>query len=522
MYLQAFGLTEPPFSITPDPRFVYLSPQHEDALAHLTYGIEQGGGGGFVQLTGEVGTGKTTLCRLLLQQVPKHVRIALVLNPMLTPEELLAAICKELQIDTDHYATHRERIDALNQYLLDAYAANETVVVIIDEAQNLSFEALEQLRLLTNLETNTQKLLQIVLLGQPELRDKLQAPHMRQLSQRISARFHLGELPPHLVGDYLAHRLRVAGYKGELPFSRAALRYLASATGGIPRLINTAAERSFLAAYAGHKTLIDKAIVKRACSEALPPRMTNQDGLARWLAPVAWVLVAVIGLAGLSWGYHQWQQPQHASPTRTPSVATVEVAGGDWSQAVAEVLGQWHVQIAGPVASCRDAVVAGMRCWPASGNLAKIARIGRPVVLQLSGQASPTYLAVTDVDNGYVYSKGQRYDRDTVTAQWLGQYYDWYNPAWESSTAIAPGEEFAPLRGFKRLARLAEPPFSGQIHARYDAALQEWVRAFQQAHGLRADGLIGPETLYFLSLYDQRGPRFSTEGGAVEDENKDS
>ncbi len=187
MYLEHYGLKEPPFSITPDPRFVFLSERHRDALAHLLFGIGQGGSGGFVQLTGEVGTGKTTLCRLLLEQIPADTRVALILNPRLTPVELLETICEELHLDITFSGNEAQRgsikalVDVLNVYLLDAYAQGLRVVLIIDEAQNLSIDALEQVRLLTNLETDTQKLLQIILLGQPELRTLLAREDLRQI-----------------------------------------------------------------------------------------------------------------------------------------------------------------------------------------------------------------------------------------------------------------------------------------------------------------------------------------------------
>ncbi|HEX7383329.1 MAG TPA: AAA family ATPase, partial [Burkholderiaceae bacterium] len=191
MYLSHYGLAEPPFAITPDPRFVFLSERHRDALAHLLYGVGQGGSGGFVQLTGEVGTGKTTLCRLLLEQLPESVRVALVLNPRLTALELLETICEELHVEIPgKRRSLKLQVDALNQYLLQAYAEGLRVVLIIDEAQELQREALEQVRLLTNLETPTQKLLQVILLGQPELRETLSRPSLRQLAQRITARFH--------------------------------------------------------------------------------------------------------------------------------------------------------------------------------------------------------------------------------------------------------------------------------------------------------------------------------------------
>ncbi|HEY4554977.1 MAG TPA: AAA family ATPase, partial [Lysobacter sp.] len=249
MYLDHFGLAEPPFSITPDPRFVYLSERHRDALAHLSYGIGQGGGGGFVQLTGEVGTGKTTLCRLLLEQLPETTRVALVLNPRVTPVELLETVCEELGLAIDNRRGRlKPLVDALNAYLLDAYARGLRVVLIIDEAQNLSADALEQVRLLTNLETATQKLLQIVLLGQPELRAMLAREDLRQLAQRITARYHLTPLSAAETSGYLRHRVAVAGGSRAL-FTPAASQRIHARTGGVPRLINVVAERALLAGY---------------------------------------------------------------------------------------------------------------------------------------------------------------------------------------------------------------------------------------------------------------------------------
>ncbi|MEG3191303.1 AAA family ATPase, partial [Lysobacter sp. D1-1-M9] len=276
MYLEHYGLKEPPFSITPDPRFVYLSERHRDALAHLRFGIDQGGGGGFVQLTGEVGTGKTTLSRLLLEQLPASTRIALVLNPRLSPIELLETICEELHLDVTGIGPDGRRgslkslVDLLNGYLLEAYAQGLHVVLIIDEAQNLSIEALEQVRLLTNLETPTQKLLQIILLGQPELRTLLARADLRQLAQRITARFHLTPLDAEETAAYLRHRYRVAGGR-RFPFSAAAVRRLHAHAGGVPRLINVIAERALLAGYAHDETQLGERLVDRAARETLAP-----------------------------------------------------------------------------------------------------------------------------------------------------------------------------------------------------------------------------------------------------------
>ncbi|MFT3808226.1 ExeA family protein [Arenimonas sp.] len=271
MYLGHYGLHEPPFAITPDPRFVYFSERHRDALAHLFYGVGQGGSGGFVQLTGEVGTGKTTLCRLLLEQLPETVRVALVLNPKQTPLELLETICDELRIELPgKRRSLKMQVDALNEYLLGAYAQGLRVVLIIDEAQELSRDALEQVRLLTNLETPTQKLLQIILIGQPELRTMLSRPALRQLAQRITARYHLTPLDAAESEGYLRLRVAVAG-ASRFPFDDSAVKKLHVLSGGIPRLLNTLGERCLLAGYVQGRDSIDAATVELASREVLPP-----------------------------------------------------------------------------------------------------------------------------------------------------------------------------------------------------------------------------------------------------------
>ncbi len=297
MYLAHYGLSEPPFAITPDPRFVFLSERHRDALAHLLYGIGQGGSGGFVQLTGEVGTGKTTLCRLMLEQLPDNVRVALVLNPKQTPLELLESICDELHIVLPgKRRSLKMLVDALNVHLLAAYAQGLRVVLVIDEAQELSRDALEQVRLLTNLETTTQKLLQIVLLGQPELRDALARPALRQLAQRITARFHLTPLAAPESEAYLRHRLGIAGAKGEV-FDESAIRRLHTLSDGVPRLLNVLGERALLAGYVHGRARVDAALVDLAAAEVLPAPTPR---LRPWHV-LGWTLVA-IGMLALALG----------------------------------------------------------------------------------------------------------------------------------------------------------------------------------------------------------------------------
>lgn len=261
MYLDYFGLSEPPFSIAPDPRYLFMSERHREALAHLLYGVQ--GQGGFIVLTGEVGTGKTTICRCFLNQVPNNTDVAFIVNPKLSAHELLATICDEFHIDYAESASIKSLNDAINDYLLAAHADQRHPVLIIDEAQNLEPDVLEQLRLLTNLETSEKKLLQIILLGQPELREMLAQKQLRQLAQRITARYHLQELNRVEVGAYVACRLAVAGRRPRL-FSDAAIKQLYKLSGGIPRLINLLADRAMLGAYATHTETIDPALIKRA------------------------------------------------------------------------------------------------------------------------------------------------------------------------------------------------------------------------------------------------------------------
>lgn len=267
MYTSFFGLGEKPFAITPDPRYLFMSERHAEALAHLLYGINEAGG--FIQLTGEVGTGKTTVVRSLLERMPGHADVAVILNPQLTPVEFVLTICEELGIfmrDEDA-SSIKDLVDILNKRLLEAHAKGRRVVVIVDEAQNLTPETLEQVRLLTNLETASQKLLQIILIGQPELREVLARVELRQLAQRITGRYHLDPLSRAETAAYVNHRLKVAGSATGDVFSAAALREVHRLSNGIPRIINVVCDRALLGAFTQEVHRIGPPLVRDAAGE---------------------------------------------------------------------------------------------------------------------------------------------------------------------------------------------------------------------------------------------------------------
>jgi general secretion pathway protein A len=325
MYTEYFALQEPPFSLTPDPRYLFMSERHREGLAHLLYGVRQPGG--FVQLTGDIGSGKTTLCRCLIRQLPADTDVALVLNPRLSVMELLEVVCDELRISyPPHCGSNKILIDALNQRLLEIHAAGRRTVIIIDEAQNLSPDVLEQVRLLTNLETTQEKLLQIILIGQPELLSILKSRKLRQLSQRITARYHLQPLSKDETCAYIQHRLLVAGRREPL-FTRKAMRLVYRLSGGVPRLVNIICDRALLGAYASDKNRVTAGIVRRAAREirgsasffrrfglARVTRISGRrSGLVSWISGI--IILAIL-LAGIAMFYFNGER---------------SVAGGGWA-----------------------------------------------------------------------------------------------------------------------------------------------------------------------------------------------
>ncbi|HEX4508830.1 MAG TPA: AAA family ATPase [Burkholderiaceae bacterium] len=332
MYAPFFGLKQAPFSIAPDPRYLYMSERHREALAHLLYGVQ--GGGGFVLLTGEIGAGKTTVCRCFLEQIPRHCNVAYIFNPKLTVLELLQTVCHEfgipVPVPAGGAASMKDHVDALNTFLLRTHSVGQNNVLIIDEAQNLSADVLEQLRLLTNLETNERKLLQIVLIGQPELRTMLARPELEQLGQRVIARYHLEALSERETGRYVAHRLSVAGLKGALPFDVPALRRIHQVTRGVPRRINLLCDRALLGAYATGKPRVDTLIVEKAAREVFGPRIAPPPARSLWrrwplgFGVGAGVLAGAAAVAAVQWGSRP-KGPSAAS-TGAPGASVVPAA----------------------------------------------------------------------------------------------------------------------------------------------------------------------------------------------------
>ena len=532
MYLEHYGLNEPPFSITPDPRFVFLSERHRDALAHLLFGIGQGGGGGFVQLTGEVGTGKTTLCRLLLEQLPDDTRVALVLNPRLSPLELLETICEELKIDlTGRRGSLKGLVDALNAYLLDAYAQGLRVVLIIDEAQNLSAEALEQVRLLTNLETPTQKLLQIILLGQPELRELLGRADLRQLAQRITARYHLTPLSSDETEAYVRHRLSVAGCQ-RMPFTRLALRRLHDFAEGVPRLINVIADRSLVAGYAKSLSQIGEREVEQAAREAMatpPPKRVPVS--TAWIAAAT---LAVIAIAIALWPSNPQppeavaQQPAAEDESDSEPDDAPQRTLSDLAELLAESgttrVGAWNGLLAlwmvradeldvETAMRCAPQPAPGLFCLRGGGSLTKLSTLRRPALLRITsaeGREAWALLLGLSRTRARLSLGGEVHDvsRRDLERTWLGEYFTlWRAPTYVPVTLrrgdSGPGVEWLRERLVARGAAVA----ADVGPAYYGAGMEAAVRSLQASHGLVPDGIVGPETLLALAADIPGGPR---------------
>ncbi len=524
MYLQRFGLRREPFSIAPDPRALFLSERHREALAHLRYGAQ--GGGGFVLLTGAIGAGKTTVCRAFLEQLPPNIRVAYVFNPQLDSLELLQTVCEEfgIALSTPVPTGAKTYIDALNRFLLERHAAGDHCLLLIDEAQCLAPAVLEQLRLLTNLETNSAKLLQIMLVGQPELRELLARPDLEQLAQRVIARYHLQGLDEAETAAYVLHRLTLAGWQGTPPFDAGALKALHTLSGGVPRRINLLADRTLLALYARGNDRADRALLQGVARELAGEPAQASIPQQRWpLLAAAGLLLAGAAVAGSWWmtrsnpasaeraGVQAGSSAPPSSPTGpppAPDAPAVLPPGFASSDAALHALApRWGLE-AGALAERPCAPPAGeWRCWTARLSLPALRALDRPGVLQLlDDQGHPQALLLIRLDADSAWLQGaqggpSRQPLLSLANRWSGDYLTlWRAPPGLRDTALPAAPEPASARWLDAQldAAGAEPNPSRSVR----------IGAFQRAEGLQADGRAGPLTLMRLAQRaDPREPR---------------
>jgi general secretion pathway protein A len=585
MYTQFFQLKQSPFSIAPDPRYLYMSERHREALAHLLYGV--GSGGGFVLLTGEIGAGKTTVCRCFMEQIPADCELGYIFNPRLSVEELLQSVCEEFRIAMPEAAhgphSVKGYIDAINRHLLASHAAGRNNVLVIDEAQNLSPAVLEQLRLLTNLETSERKLLQIILIGQPELRAMLARPELEQLAQRVIARYHLGSLSVEETGSYIGHRLAVAGAHSA-PFPRQLMAVIQGMTGGVPRRINLLCDRALLGAYVENTATVTRAILRRAAAEVFADTATAPPpARRRWHYAAAGVLAGAVLTGAAAWqllpamktsavtaapamsapgsdpkGGHraayapgtgpanggtaaggalatQGANPVHGAAMATPGTGAVGAAVAPGQPAVPppgadpgaspadaalhQLAALWGQQV--PEGDfCAGAARLNLRCLHGKGGLAELRGLDRPAVLRLTDGAAPRHVLLERLDGrqAVLHSGGKT---ETMAADALALRFDGvYTTLWRAPRAwrdeVVEGDRGADVDWLaRRLADLygARKPRDNRP---LDSATLQLLREFQQAQGLKVDGVAGPKTMIRLQqLAGVQEPRLVRDAAAV-------
>jgi general secretion pathway protein A len=527
MYTSFFGLQEKPFAITPDPRYLYLSERHAEALAHLLYGINEAGG--FIQLTGEVGTGKTTIIRSLLEQLPAHADVALILNPRVTPAEFLLTICEELRIPVPEPGRGSVKLlmDLIGRRLLDTHARGRRVVLIVDEAQNLSAHTLEQVRLLTNLETATTKLLQIILIGQPELRDLLARPELRQLAQRITARYHLNPLSSEESGGYVKHRMRVAGATAEA-FTPASLREVHRLSGGVPRIINVICDRALLGAFTHEDHRVSGKLVREAAAEVygrpMPApwlRWAIAGAIAGALALVAaglWSILAsrprtstdTAAVAAPAAASNQLAQADTTSapPPAPPSFDEVLARHGNdttTEAALAKLFASWGATYdPSGGRGCDQAARQGLECLFQKGSWAQLRTLNRPAILTLTDDIGRTHqvLLTTLGDDTATIDLGGEARAVSIAGMsryWFGDFLLLWRPPLAVAKALAPGMRGADVRWLRENLRVAQGlPAAPAGSDFYDEDLARLVQDFQRQHRLNIDGVAGVQTQIVL------------------------
>jgi general secretion pathway protein A len=534
VYTEFFGLNEKPFSISPDPRYLYLSRRHADALAHLIYGISESGG--FIQLTGEVGTGKTTLIRSLLEQLPDKAETALILNPQLSTKEFLESICDELRIPLPQDKSTKGFIDSLNVQLLRANAQDRRIVLIVDEAQTLSLELLEQVRLLTNLETAKKKLLQIILIGQPELRAILDRPDMRQVAQRITGRYHLEPLSAEDTVVYVKHRMKVAGAHADV-FTPSAIRQIFKVSGGIPRLINIVADRALLAAYTQERSKIDGRLVRQAAAEVFGKRTARRwwpwAAAATGIAAFALTTATQYDARDTDLRLAAADLPPRATELALPatdsaptdSVAriaagadldrltqaplrrleTLMAEGGfptDGASATRELFRRWNATYdpnRGTI--CAQAESQRLQClYLSRGSLGELRRLNLPAILTLTDASGGEHQVLL---SGLAYgeavlSAGDRHERIDVaelTHYWYGTNLLLWKPMLLDTDNLAQGVRGEGVRWLRdSLQQILATSIPADDPLYFDDALATQVREFQRVHRLTVDGVVGAQT----------------------------
>jgi general secretion pathway protein A len=512
MYNDFFGLEEKPFSIAPDPRYLYMSEQHREALAHLIFGMNSDGG--LVLLTGEVGTGKTTVCRCLLEQIPENTETAFILNPKLTVKELLATICDEFGIIYPQgNSSIKVFIDLINSYVMDAHAKGHKTVLIIDEAQNLSANVLEQLRLLTNLETNKQKLLQIILLGQPELRHKVSRPELRQLAQRITARYHLGPLSKKDVSAYVSHRLSVAGLKNRV-FPSSTMVKLFHLSGGVPRLINILCDRALLGAYVQGQNTVNISTLTKAAQEVFGKGKIRVNRRKLSFLLLVLLLVIILGAVFTPTYLHQnIDQPPVAymgsksarmKPLSWPDEQPIHLSKSTAYQAI---FNQWGISYnpAKDGDACAFALIHGLQCLNTRGSLGSIRNLNRTAVLRLLDSQGRIYYATLtslseDTASFTLGTETRTVALKDLESIWLGSYSLLWRTPHEFKGNIHPDDEGTMVQWLdRRLALLQGKTSRLKERSVFDDKLVRQVKKFQRDAGLTVDGIVGAKTIIHMN-----------------------